>query len=158
MKCLVVIVAGIIIGVFFLMEEHNRAKKVNKIEIEELLPILNYLYKEPKSKLKDQEFFSVLKEIDKKIEGYKYTFYKYVPDRRVFEKLFRHLEKYPTDSAAHNRFEYIVARAKYINSNKVTAKQLVLTIGRWYFGKLRDGKPTIYDEQAIQNDISVRSR
>lgn len=158
MECLVVIVAGIIISVFFLMKEHNRAKKVNKIEIEKLLPILNYLYKEPNSTIKDQEFFSVLKEIEKQIEGYKYTYYKYVPDKRVFEKLFRHLEKHPTDSAAHNRFEYIVARVKYINSNKVTAKQLVLTIGRWHFGKLKNGKPTIYDEQAIQNDISVRSR
>ncbi len=39
------------------------------------------------------------------------------------------------------------------------AKQLILTVGRWHFGKLRkNGRPTIYDEQAILNDISVGSR
>jgi hypothetical protein len=38
------------------------------------------------------------------------------------------------------------------------AKQFVLDIGRWHFAKIRGGKVTIYDEQAIQNDISVRSR
>ncbi len=38
------------------------------------------------------------------------------------------------------------------------AKQLVLKIGRYHFGKLRGGKVTIYDEQAIQNDIQVRAK
>jgi len=38
------------------------------------------------------------------------------------------------------------------------SKQLVLKIGRYHFGKLRGGKVTIYDEQAIQNDIQVRSK
>ena len=34
---------------------------------------------------------------------------------------------------------------------------LALEIGRWHFGLSRpDGKVTVYDEQAIQNDISVR--
>ena len=37
-------------------------------------------------------------------------------------------------------------------------KALVLEVGRWHFGKLRGGSPTIYDEQAIQNDILVRSK
>jgi hypothetical protein len=42
------------------------------------------------------------------------------------------------------------------NPKQPKAKQFVLNIGRWHFGKLRKGKVTIYDEQAIQNDIQVR--
>ena len=38
-------------------------------------------------------------------------------------------------------------------------RQFVLDIGRWHFGKARGtGNPTVYDEQAIQNDIMVRSK
>lgn len=44
------------------------------------------------------------------------------------------------------------------NPSESKAKQFVLQVGRWHFGKLRGGKLTIYDEQAIQNDIQVRSR
>lgn len=54
----------------------------------------------------------------------------------VYAKSLEILEQYPDD---------------------VNAKKFVLNAGRWYFGKLRGGKPTIYDEQAIQNDIAVRS-
>ncbi|HET6883516.1 MAG TPA: hypothetical protein VFI31_25415 [Pirellulales bacterium] len=44
------------------------------------------------------------------------------------------------------------------NPKSPIAKQLVLDIGRWHYGKSRpDGRPTVYDEQAIQNDILVRS-
>lgn len=44
------------------------------------------------------------------------------------------------------------------NSSSQEAKTLVLDVGRLHYGFLRpDKKPTIYDEQAIQNDIIVRS-
>jgi len=43
-----------------------------------------------------------------------------------------------------------------IYPESTNTKKLVLDIGRYYFAKLRAGRPTIYDEQAIQNDISVR--
>ncbi len=46
-----------------------------------------------------------------------------------------------------------------VNSNSQEAKVLVLDIGRLHYSILRlDKKPTIYDEQAIQNDILVRSK
>lgn len=36
--------------------------------------------------------------------------------------------------------------------------RLGLEVGRWHFGRSReDGNPTIYDEQAIQNDLMVRA-
>ena len=42
------------------------------------------------------------------------------------------------------------------NPNPST-KQFTLEIGRWNLGQLRKGKrPTIYDEQAINNDIAAR--
>ena len=45
------------------------------------------------------------------------------------------------------------------NPEKIHIKTLCLTIGRLHYGKLRpDNKVTIYDEQAIQNDIQVRSK
>ncbi len=45
------------------------------------------------------------------------------------------------------------------NSNSQEAKMLVLELGRLHYSILRPHKkPTIYDEQAIHNDIIVRSR
>jgi len=45
------------------------------------------------------------------------------------------------------------------NPNSQEAKMLVLDVGRWRYSIIReDKKPTIYDEQAIQNDIMVRSK
>jgi hypothetical protein len=45
------------------------------------------------------------------------------------------------------------------NPRSTVAKQLALELGRWHFGIARpDGLVTIYDEQAIQNDILVRSQ
>ena len=42
---------------------------------------------------------------------------------------------------------------------ELSLKQYVLDVGRWYFSILRpDGMITTYDEQAIQNDIIVRTR
>jgi hypothetical protein len=38
------------------------------------------------------------------------------------------------------------------------ARQFALEVGRWHYSRGREeGRPTIYDEQAIQNDIMVRS-
>lgn len=46
-----------------------------------------------------------------------------------------------------------------LNSHVVGLKQFVLDVGRWHYSNLRkDGKLTIYDEQAIQNDILARSK
>ena len=45
------------------------------------------------------------------------------------------------------------------NPSSSIAKQFVLNIGRWHFGKSRKGgRITIYDEQHIQNDILARSQ
>ncbi|MBS3029652.1 MAG: hypothetical protein HCA25_22040 [Dolichospermum sp. DET50] len=45
------------------------------------------------------------------------------------------------------------------NPNNQETKMLVLDLGRLYYSILRPNKkPTIYDEQAIQNDILVRSK
>jgi hypothetical protein len=46
-----------------------------------------------------------------------------------------------------------------LHPEELSLKQYVLNVGRWYYSILRpDGKITIYDEQAIQNDIIVRTR
>ncbi len=45
------------------------------------------------------------------------------------------------------------------NRDAVACKRLALEAGRWHFGRIRDDrKVTIYDEQAIQNDILVRAQ
>jgi len=50
-------------------------------------------------------------------------------------------------------------KALEANSSSQEAKMLVLDLGRLHYSVLRpDKKPTIYDEQAIQNDIIVRSK
>jgi len=44
------------------------------------------------------------------------------------------------------------------NPDKIHIKTLCLTLGRMHYSSLRpDKNPTIYDEQAIQNDILMRS-
>ena len=43
------------------------------------------------------------------------------------------------------------------SSGKTAAKKLALDIGRWHFGRIRKGgRASIYDEQAINNDLSAR--
>jgi hypothetical protein len=43
--------------------------------------------------------------------------------------------------------------------DQIPLKQYALEVGRWHYGIQRpNGKVTIYDEQAIQNDIVVRSK
>jgi len=45
------------------------------------------------------------------------------------------------------------------NPGGAPCKRLVLEIGRWHYGRLREhGTPTVYDEQAMQNDILVRTK
>ncbi len=45
------------------------------------------------------------------------------------------------------------------NPDNVQAKTFALELGRWHYGRGRkDRLPTLYDEQAIQNDILVRSK
>lgn len=55
----------------------------------------------------------------------------------------------------------LYSHALEILEKNPTQKQLKifsLEVGRWHYGKVRkDGKVTIYDEQATQNDINVRS-
>ncbi len=96
----------------------NRSGKINKIETEGLEPLLDKLYKEPTSKVNNHNFLQVLKQLEITLKKYKSN-YEYMPNKAVFEKLFRHLEKYPTDLSAHKRFESIVTMAKYINSETV---------------------------------------
>ena len=243
---LLFIIALVISCLVVVVHSSMQRKMLNRIEKEKLEPILDILYKKPESNANHQEFLKILRQIDQKFKKDK-DFY-YVAGNEIFEKLFRHIDKYPTDLLAHERFENIVTRAKHMSSEKVykkllehieneptnllahdrfklcavrskflsvnllplllrylekfyveqeaqinfmccvsqilllsnsyrmliynkaleilacdagnpIAKQLVLTIGRWYFGKLRsNGRPTVYDEQAILNDISVRSR
>ena len=54
-----------------------------------------------------------------------------------------------------NRVDYIkTIKEAYENALKNKNKSLVLKLGREYYSSLRaDGNLTIYDEQAIQNDL-----
>lgn len=45
-----------------------------------------------------------------------------------------------------------------IHNGNAKIKVFALNMGRWYYSLLRpEKKPTIYDEQAIQNDINART-
>lgn len=235
----------VVMIILFVLMYFSQKKQINKIEKNELEPILESLYKEPSSTSKHQQFLQGLRNLDEKISEYKGDGYAYSPNDRILELLLKHLDKYPTDALAHERFISIVAKSDQIsefgfkklidhiekypenlssherfasslsksrflsgavfesllryldrfptdplvhrlfvqslskmifapteynqiaynktleiiekNPGNVNAKKLALEVGRWHFGKLRNGKPTIYDEQAIQNDISVRS-
>lgn len=54
-------------------------------------------------------------------------------------------------------FYNIVLEVLQKNSSHIPLKKYVLEVGRWKCGIERGGSVTIYDEQAIQNDILVRT-
>ncbi|MDZ8064709.1 MAG: hypothetical protein RMY64_03570 [Nostoc sp. DedQUE08] len=223
----------------------TQGKEINTIENEHLKPILENLYNNPKIASQHKEFLFKLEKIDAKLDKFKESKLVYSPSENILGLLIKHLDKYPTDTLAHERFMSIVERSnqisepgfklliqhlernyddpsanerfaqcinssqiltivifepilKYLdkyptdprvhtvfiqginkiilagnnlsqiaytkaleilekNPDNITAKKFVLDVGRWHFGKLRSGKVTIYDEQAIQNDIAVRS-
>jgi len=63
----------------------------------------------------------------------------------------------PTDFSSQEIYDLCLDLLEQ-NPSDSKMKALVLELGRWHFGKVRHGSPTIYDEQAIQNDIMVRSK
>ena len=60
----------------------------------------------------------------------------------------------------HSGYAYQVAlECLASNPDECRARTFALSVGRWHRGRCRpDGLPTIYDEQAIQNDILARSQ
>jgi len=89
----------------------------------------------------------------------------------AFNKLMTRLYVNETDAQLHSevinfvrsnptvgKLAYDAALQTVAKSNgKSSTKHLALEVGRIHFGSLRMGKrPTIYDEQAIQNDINSR--
>ncbi|MBH8575077.1 hypothetical protein I8752_19060 [Nostocaceae cyanobacterium CENA369] len=231
--------------IYVVLVQFTQGKEINKIENEQLKPVLENLYNNPKCVSQHKEFLVKLKGIDLKLDKFKESKLVYSPSENILKLLIKHLDKYPIDTLAHERFMNLVDRANQINepgfklliqhlernfdhpsanerfaqcinnsqfltvvifepllkyldkyptdplvhkvfiqgvnkiilsgnnlsgraytksleileknSNNINAKKFVLDVGRWHFGKLRSGKVTIYDEQAIQNDIAVRS-
>ncbi len=80
-------------------------------------------------------------------------------DTVVQGKVIRLLDQCPALKATETKVIYEAALDILANNpSNPTAKQFVLNVGRWHFGRNRpDKRPTVYDEQAIQNDILVRS-
>lgn len=80
-------------------------------------------------------------------------------DTVVPGKVIRLLDQCPALKATETKVIYEAALDILANNpSNPTAKQFVLNVGRWHFGRNRpDKRPTVYDEQAIQNDILVRS-
>jgi hypothetical protein len=94
----------------------------------------------------------------------------------LLESLFEYLDREPVNPLVQQHFlqcvthimllpdaqrQRVYDKALHIlegNPDSSTAKQFVLNVGRWHFGKSRkDGRVTIYDEQRIQNDILARA-
>jgi hypothetical protein len=54
---------------------------------------------------------------------------------------------------------YRIALHALANNTLPAARNFALEIGRWHFGRCRPGKrPTVADEQAIQQDVLARCR
>jgi hypothetical protein len=80
-------------------------------------------------------------------------------DTAVQGKVIGFIDQCPALKATETQAVYEAALEILTNNpSNPTAKQFVLNVGRWHFGRNRpDKRPTVYDEQAIQNDILVRS-
>lgn len=100
---------------------------------------------------------------------------KVAEELRKFQQFLVTLEQSPTDPQIHASFLRAVANLTTLTEShgelayqtslqmleshplSTAAKVFALNIGRWHFGRIRpDNKVTIYDEQAMQNDIVVR--
>jgi hypothetical protein len=98
----------------------------------------------------------------------------------ILGTLLDELTKKPTDASTHEQFIHDVgveplrthlstARSEIAyrtalrileqNPSSLAVKTFALAVGRWHFGRSRpDKQVTIYDEQAMQNDILLRSQ
>ena len=94
----------------------------------------------------------------------------------LINPLIDYLNKYPINVDSQNIFKKCITNIMLLpesdrkriyntaleiledNPSNSSAKQFVLNIGRWHFGKSRqNGRLTFYDEQRIQNDILARA-
>lgn len=75
-----------------------------------------------------------------------------------FRDFYWHLPKKEGD-ALGERFYQLALHAVANHPQSVLIRPFALEVGRWHKGRLRpDGNVTIYDEQALQNDIVVRTK
>jgi hypothetical protein len=98
-------------------------------------------------------------------------------DRATFDRLMDELMQDPLNPSIHSDFLRTVNALSGLNTARsqraydaalsileahpesTSARTFALSVGRWHFGRIRDDKKvTIYDEQAMQNDILVRSQ
>jgi len=112
----------------------------------------------------------------KEVERAKQKVEQKIEDSKI-ENILALLQKSPDDSSCANRIPSLLDEGKSFhqynygtiynlaleildsNPDKIYIKTLCLALGRMHYGNLRpDKNPTIYDEQAIQNDILMRSR
>lgn len=92
--------------------------------------------------------------------------------RDTIEEISRQLSRTPEDQSLHNNLTTLMTRFPELSEKVYHAallaveqskgaskcKTFALEVGRAYFGSMRpDQLATTYDEQAIQNDIGVRS-
>jgi len=77
-------------------------REVRKFEKQQLLSSLEILYKQPEAEAKHQQFIEGLKELDEKIMKNQ-PHYRYSPNKKIFDQLFKHLDKYPDDNLAQQR-------------------------------------------------------
>ncbi len=62
-------------------------------------------------------------------------------------------------SEAASQKVYKIALHALADNSLPAARNFALEIGRWHFGRCRaDRKPSLYDEQAIQNEVLSRCR
>lgn len=97
-------------------------------------------------------------------------------EQTQLSRLLLELRKSPLDTSAQNEFLWFIQAARFLrpeqslrfynlalktlaeNPGDTRAKTFALEVGRWHYSLQRsDRKLTIYDEQALQNDILVRS-
>jgi len=97
--------------------------------------------------------------------------------RATFDRMLEELMHDPVNPAIHSDFLRTVTTLTALDTSRsqraydtalgileahpesTSARTFALSLGRWHFGRIRpDKKVTTYDEQAMQNDILVRSQ
>jgi len=102
----------------------KQIKSVGKYLEEKIEPILDSLYTNPADKEKHQLFIEALKYLDAKIKEDKRDSFFYAPSNLITEKLLRHIEKYPQDRLAHERFMELISRVKQLSSEPLFQRLL----------------------------------
>lgn len=111
-----ILVCSIALTVLISLRPITQSHTIKKFEKEKLNYLLEDLYEDPNLRWKHQLFMINLKKLDRLVDTLKNDGYIYTPNPILFEKLAKHLNRYPVDDWGYDRLIHLVKLAQNSNS------------------------------------------